>query len=294
MRNFLQKVVISIRYWANVRYRKEQINPEIRELLEDFHSKKRIKVNKSLQDEQNQIEMLKKTYEFKCFEHFRKVDYLKTKEDSSEFLKFCKFDLFTDKKRWKRGDIFINHFSVPREYILTTFQKLVLILLGILSFKYGLFYGKKDSQLFDEIKENIVDIRTEDQLMSLLETRKLPLLVLYYYPGDYNAFMMQYAQGRFIEVYGNNYATMAKINCKYNLELCIKKNQYLIFPQWELMQLPVTELDDKKQTIKKYPVTPCKFKRSFEGLEGFLMEEGVIEDRYNPIIFIENAMRKYI
>ena len=41
MKSTLEKVVQSIRFWANVRHRKKQINPEIRELLEDFHKKKR-------------------------------------------------------------------------------------------------------------------------------------------------------------------------------------------------------------------------------------------------------------
>ncbi len=294
MKNFLERVVQSIRFWANVRYRKKQINPEIRELLEEFHKKKRIQVGKSLKEEQNQIDQLRKSYEFKCFEHFRKVEFLKTKEKSEEFVYYCDFDIYADKKKWTRGIFFTKYFSSPKDYLLNSFRKFILLLLGLFSFKFGLVNGFKDSQLYDEVKENIVDIRTEDQLLSLLRTKELPILVLYYYPGDYNSFLMQSAQGRFVEKFGEGYVTMAKVNCKYNLDLCLKKIQYLKMPQWELMHLPYTEMNDKKDSVEKYPVLPCRFNRSLEGIEGFMMEQGVIPDDYHPMLFINQSMRKYI
>jgi hypothetical protein len=271
-----------------------QINPEIRELLEEFHKKKRIEVNKSLKEEENQIDKLKNSYEFKCFEHNRKVDFLKTKENSSEFIYYCNFDIYKDKKKWTRSRIFLYAPITPKEYLLNRSKKLLLIILGLFAFKFGLINGFKDSQLYDEIKENIVDIRTEDQLMALLKTKQLPLLVLYYYSGDYNGFLMQIAQGKFIEKYGEGFVTMAKVNCKYNLDLCLKKYQYLKIPQWELMLAPYKELNEKKLSLEKYPVLPCKHNKSIEGIEGFLMEQGIIPDEYHPLIFINESMRKYI
>ena len=50
---------------------------------------------------------------------------------------------------------------------------------------------------------------------------------------------MQTAQGLFAEKYGENNVKMAKVNCKYNLDLCLKKVQYLMIPQWEIMYPPV-------------------------------------------------------
>ncbi len=294
MKNFLERVSQSILFWANMRYRKMQINPEIREIVEDFHKRKRIEVNKSLNDEEKHIDKLKNSYEYKCFEHYRKLDFLKTKEKSSEFIYYCNFDIYKDRKKWTRGKFFINTPSTPKDFLLNKFRKILLVILGLLAFKFGLINGFKDSQLFDEIKENIVDIRTEDQLLSLLKTKKLPLLVLYYYSGDYNGFNMEIAQGKFIEKYGENFVTMAKVNCKYNMDLCLKKNQYLKIPQWELMLIPYNEINEKKQMVEKFPVLPCKHNRSIQGIEGFLMEQGIIPDEYHPMIFINKSMRKYI
>jgi hypothetical protein len=294
MKSTLEKVVQSIRFWANVRHRKKQINPEIRELLEDFHKKKRGQVTKGLEEEEKQIDSLKSSYEYKCFEHFRKINFLKTKEKSEDFIKYCNFDIFSDKSKWTRGLIFFKYFHTPKDFILTRMRKLIIFLMGLLAFKLGLLNGFKDSQLYDEIKENIVDIRTEDQLLDLLQKRRLPVLVLYYYSGDYNGFMMQNAQGNFVEKYGDNYVSMAKVNCKFNLDLCLKKVQYLILPQWELMYPAFSEVDEKGEDVKRYPVVPCKNNRSLEGIEGFLMEQGIIPDKYNPMLIISQSMRKYI
>jgi hypothetical protein len=294
MKSTLEKVVQSIRFWANVRHRKKQINPEIREMLEDFHKKKRVQVSKGLEEEEKQIDSLKSSYDYKCFEHFRKIGFLKTKEKAENFIQYCDFNIFSDKSKWTRGLFFFRYFNTPKDYIITKLRKLIIFLLGLFAFKIGLINGFKDSQLYDEIKENITDIRTEDQLLDLLHKRGLPILVLYYYSGDYNGFLMQNAQGRFVEKYGENYVTMAKVNCKYNLDLCLKKVQYLVIPQWELMYPPFTEVNDKGEDISKYPVVPCKFNRSIEGIEGFLMEQGIIPDKYNPMLMINQSMRKYI
>lgn len=292
--NLIQKITQSIRFWSNMRYKKQVINPEIRELLEDYYQKKRIKVNQSLEEEKKQIKNLQETYEYKCFEHYRKIDFLKTKEDSAEFLKYCNFEIFYDKKRWTRSIFYFRHFHTPKDFILTKFKKLILLLITLFAFKLGLINGSKDSQLFDEIKENIVDVRTEDQLLALLNTRRIPVMVLYYLPGDIIAFDMQKAQGKFIENWGEDYVTMAKVNCKYNLDLCIKKVSYMNFPQWELMYPPFMEEAQNGEEVKRFPVVPSKFNRSYEGLEGFLSEQGLIPDKYNPVYIVNKSMRKYI
>jgi hypothetical protein len=291
---FLKRISESVRFWQIKKYRKRYINPEIRELLENFYQKKRVQVDNSIKEEDKVIENIKNSYEYKSFEHFRKIEFLKTKEKSADFIKYCDFKIFFDKKRWTLGPFFIRHFLTPKDFIFTKINFFFLFLLALFAFKLGLINGLKDSQLYDEIKENILDVRTEDQLLSLLTKKNMPILVLYYIPGDSLALEMQMAQGKFIEKWGDNYITMAKVNCKYNLELCIKKVSYLNFPQWELMYPPFEEISEKGDDIKKFPVLPCKFNRSIEGIEGFLMEQGLIPDKYNPVFIVSKAMRKYI
>jgi hypothetical protein len=294
MKTIYDRMIHSIRFWANVRHRKKQINPEIREILEDYHTRKRQNVNKLLVEEEIKINTIKNTYEYKCFEHFQKINFLKTKENSDEFVLYCNFDIMNEKSRWTRSPIFFRYFHIPRDFMLNIFRKLILFLTALFFFKLGLIHGYKDSLLYDEIKENIIDIRTEDQLLDLLNKKGLPILVLYYYPGDLKSTPMMEAQGKFIEKYGEGYVTMAKVNCKYNLDLCLKKVQYLILPQWEMMYPPYVEVDQDGNDVKKFPVLPSKFNRSLEGLEGFLMEQGIIEDKYNPMIILNKSMRKYI
>jgi hypothetical protein len=290
----LQRMVESIRFFAKIRYKKVFVNPEIREVIEDYNLRKQDKVKKKLEIEEKNIDLLKETYEYKCYEHFHKIDYLKTKEKSEDFLHRCKFDFLTDKKMLTKGKFFYpKYFISPEDYKWTKLKKLFILVASLVLFKLGLINGKKDSLLYDEVKENVLDIRTEDQLLSILIHKKMPILVLYYYPGDYYSFEMQNAQGAFVEEHGEDYAVMAKVNCKYNLDLCLKKNQYLKFPQWELMYPPFSESDENGNEIKKYPVIPCNYNRSIEGIEGFLAEQGLIPDKYNPVFLLSKAMNRY-
>ena len=284
----------SIKFFAKIRYGKVFVNPEIREVIENFHLKKQERVNTKLDVENKNISELKNTYEYKCFEHFRKIDYLKTKEKSSDFMDRCNFEFLSDKSMWTKGKSFYpRYFIIPDDYKWTTIRKLIILISSLFLFKLGLINGKKDSTLYDEVKENILDVRTEDQLLSILLKRRVPILVLYYYPGDYFSFEMQNAQGAFVEEHGDENVLMAKVNCKYNLDLCMKKNQYLKFPQWELMYPPYSDIDDNGNEIKKFPVVPCNHNRSIEGIEGFLMEQGIIPDKYNPVYILSKAMRNY-
>jgi hypothetical protein len=88
-----------------------------------------------------------------------------------------------------------------------------------------------------------MDVRSEDQLFDVLINQNKPVLVLYYVPGQMFFIEMQFAQAKFIEKYGESSVKMAKVNCKYNLDLCLKKMQYMIPPQWEIMYPPtVTQI----------------------------------------------------
>ena len=92
---------------------------------------------------------------------------------------------------------------------------------------------------FDSIKEFVLDVRSEDQLFDILINKNIPVVVLYYVPGQPEFIEMQTAQGLIAENYGEKNVKMARVNCKYNLDLCLKKVQYLIMPQWEIMYPPV-------------------------------------------------------
>ena len=82
-------------------------------------------------------------------------------------------------------------------------------------------------------------MRSEDQLFDILINKNIPIIALYYVPGQPSFIDMISAQGQFAEKYGEKVVRMVKINCKYNLELCLKKVQYLNIPQWEVMYPPV-------------------------------------------------------
>ena len=85
----------------------------------------------------------------------------------------------------------------------------------------------------------MLDVRSEDQLFDILIKKGIPVLVLYYVPGQPEFIEMQTAQGAIAEKYGEKAVKMARVNCKYNLDLCLKKVQYITMPQWEIMYPPI-------------------------------------------------------
>lgn len=91
----------------------------------------------------------------------------------------------------------------------------------------------------DTDKELVINIKTEEQLFDILINKNKPILVLYYWPALPLALEMAMYQGRFIEEYGNNQIEMAKVNCRYNMDLCVKKINFLNMPQYEIMFPPI-------------------------------------------------------
>lgn len=91
----------------------------------------------------------------------------------------------------------------------------------------------------------MLNVKTEDQLFDILINRNKPVLVLYFFPGQPNSLDMAMYQGEFIEKYGNDYVEMAKVNCRFNMDLCTKKGTFIKFPQYELMYPPIVLFIDK-------------------------------------------------
>ncbi len=238
LKSIYESIIESLRFSARLRRLGKYRNPEDREFFENFLEKKRKLVENNLSEEAKKIKALKNTYEYKVYEHFKKNEFLSSKKYASDFLKYCKFDIFYDRKKWTNSILFYRYYFTPKDFQWTKSKKFILIMLMILFFKIGYNFGFRDSLLFDEVKENVTDIRTEDELFYLLKEKKIPILALYYIPGDIFSFDMQFAMGRFVEKYADSFVQMAKINCKYNIDLCIKKSQYLVLPQWELMLPP--------------------------------------------------------
>jgi hypothetical protein len=293
MKNFRQvyeQMNESVFFMIRKRIRKSLNHPEIREVYEDYIKRKRGEYENVIDKELKNIKKLQQSYEYKVFEHYKKTDLLSNKK-ASFFIKYCKFDYMKDKSKWGNKPFHINTFDSPQDYIKTAFTYFLYFALGIFFLKIGFYNGKKDSILYDVVRENVTDIRTEDQLFDILLKNNKPLLIMYYYPGAPKVQDMMFAMGDFIEKNGD-IVNMAKVNCKYNVDLCLKKAQMLIMPQWELM-LQSYEAQEGDQVVKKFPVIPSKMDKSLEGIEGFLIQQGVMEDKYSPIDMIEKAMRKF-
>lgn len=239
IRKILEELVTSFRFSSKIRNQKKFRNPALRELIEDFHQKKRLNVTNSLKQDSINAENLKNSYEYKVFEFSKRLQFYSTKTKSSDFLKFCDFSFYKNKNMWTKSSFYYRHYQIPSDFLFK--KKLLLFILAIIGFKLGYTNGFKDSTLYDTIEERILDIKTEEQLFNILINENKPVLVLYYIPGDFKVLDMLTAMGNFIEDNEsiNNSLALAKVNCKYNLDLCLKKSQNMIFPQWELMYPPV-------------------------------------------------------
>ena len=51
-------------------------------------------------------------------------------------------------------------------------------------------------------------------------------------------------------------------------------------------------MNEKEEVVKKYPIIPCKKDRSYEGLVGFLIEQDIIQDRFNPLNMVDKAFSR--
>lgn len=293
IRKYLEQVVDSLKLSANIRVHRKIKDQDFRQVVEEFKQLKRVKVNKQMKEEEVIVKSLRDTYEFKCFEHNRKSEVLGPIKKADFFMKFCTFPRYYMKEMWTKSRHFEREYELPKDFQWNKAKILTLLLFSVLLFKFGYRNGIKDSVLYDVVKENVIDIRTEDQLFDIITNRDTPVFVLYYIPGDYTIIDMMFAMGEYTEKYGSDNVIMAKVNCKYNLDLCIKKVQYLTLPQWEIMYPPMIETDQEGNDTKKIPVIPCKNNKSIEGIEAFMMEQRLIPDKYNPLYTLNNAMQKY-
>lgn len=280
------------------------------------------KADRLANEQLKQLNEIEKSYEYISKQHLAKTEYLN--KSKTDLLKNTDFEFLNKGELWEynynnsllkrlKFSNFHYYYDDYSKYEFKRYEKLLLFAIGLFIFKLGYSNGYIDSDILDEVKYSVNDIRNEDDIFDILMTTNKPTVVLYYYPGDYRSISMQLIMGKLAQKYseiprekeGNNsndfsdikelvnykeYFNLAKVNCKYNLDLCMKKANYINFPQWELMYPPINEVNNEtKKTIKKFPIVPCTNERSFEGLEGFLMSQNVIEDKYNPLIFSSKA-----
>lgn len=52
------------------------------------------------------------------------------------------------------------------------------------------------------------------------------------------------------------------------------------------------DINEENDVIKKYPIIPCKKDRSYEGLIGFLIEQDIIQDEFNPLTMVDKAFNR--
>jgi hypothetical protein len=304
MKKFYYQLIQSLKYSSFKKYRSYFVNPEIKEIMQGVMSKKRKEDVAKIEEDLKVLERLRNSYEYKVFEHYNKIEFESNKKLGSDFLKYCEFKQFDMKEKWTKGIFFTRYFPKYHDYHMNKVKKIMLFLVALILFKVGWNSGFKHSMLFDVIKENVLDVRSEDQLFDILINKKQPVLVLYYTPGDISSFSMMFAQGLYKEKYPNVPVHMAKVNCKYNLDLCIKKVHYLSMPQFEMMYPPLNNEEIQRELesgneifssdgVRRFPVIPCRYNRSIEGIEGFLMSQGIVPDEYNPIYNLNKAAVKY-
>jgi hypothetical protein len=288
-KSIIRKVIESVHYHHRINSERVFINPEIRFLLKSKKTEWRKKIEEKVNKDNKDLSLLENNYEYK-----NKVFLMKIKHeniDKTRKLEHCNFDFIEDgsnlKFRYNKSIIkrllYFPIYHLPKYFKSSYLFKLALFIICILCLKIGYLIGKKDCILYDPIKNNVIDIKNEDSLFDLLISLNKPLVVFYYFPENELVPNMQFNTGLLSEKY-NDYATFAKVNCKYNLELCMKKAEYLKMPQWELMNVPVIDNGNKK-----FPIVPCVNERSYHGLEGFLMKENIIPDKYNPIQIINQG-----
>ena len=171
-----EAIVESLRFSTRIRRLKKFRNPEDRQFMEDFLAKRKKIVENNMQEEQKKIKNLKDTYEYKVYNHFKKNEFHSNKKYASDFLKYCNFDIFYLKEKWTNSFFYLRSYITPKDYEWTRFKKFSLIFLMIIMFKVGYSIGFKNSQFFDEIIENVTNIRNEDELFYILQENKLPIM----------------------------------------------------------------------------------------------------------------------
>lgn len=288
-KSLLEKVSQSMTYHLNIFSSRVFVNPEVRYFMKEKTYEIKNRVTKKVEEDVKEAIKLQQTYEYKVGEHLCKIEI--ENEDKTKRVLQCDFSFLDRPEEYKYGYnrnifkriFFKEYYSTPHKYQLNMKNWLFIICLSLFSLKVGYHLGFKDSILYDSVKYELNNIKNEDSLFNLVESENKPLLVLYYTPGSMSSHDMQFYMTEIYDKY-MEHINIAKVNCKYNVELCMKKAQYLNFPQWEIMFPPV-----KEDGVKKFPVIPCVNERSKEGLEGFLMKENIIEDEYNPIQIIRKV-----
>ena len=292
MNNFkkvIRKIVESVHYHHRINSDRVFINPEIRYLLKNKRVEMRNKIEAKVNNDYKGLQSIENKYDYKNKEFLMKIKY--ENMEKIRKLEHCNFDFIEDgnnlkfrynKSLFKRL-LYFPIYNLPKYFKSSLLFKLFLFVISVLFLKIGYLIGKKDCILYDPIRNNVIDIRNEDSLFDLLISLNKPLIVFYYFPESEVVTNMQFNMGLLSEKYGE-YVSFAKVNCKYNLELCMKKAEYLKMPQWELMNIPIIDNGNKK-----FPIVPCINERSYQGLEGFLMKENIIPDKYNPIQIINRG-----
>lgn len=297
----LSKIIESIRFHHRVATIRTFINPEIRDMLSVIIPKQRKKAEEKVKKETEKIEEIEKSYDFQVRQHFTRIRFENMSkrerlERKSSFAFLNKGELWYvdyDKSAVARI-LYMFPYRAPEFFRSSAWFKLLLLLVALFFIKIGFINGKKDSIILDEIHESITDIRNEDELFNIVISMNKPLIIMYYYPSDHTLIDMMMEMGRVAEKYGNESFILSKVNCRYNLDLCMKKAQYLKFPQWELMMPPVVEMNSMQQPVRKFPIIPCMFNRTLEGLEGFLMKENIIADKFNPLQLVNSGLNKRV
>ena len=145
---FIQ-VIESRRFSRVVRKLSYYRNPIEKELFEEIRTKKTKQTNQELNSKDMQLKKLQNSYEYKVFEHSKKVEYWDKNRRGADLIKFLDTSLYesNNKKMWTKSSLFIRSYNLDKDYVKPWFWKFSLFLACIVAFKFGFHNGFKDSNL---------------------------------------------------------------------------------------------------------------------------------------------------
>ena len=165
------------------------------------------------------------------------------------------------------------------------------LLFGLLLIKAGIEFGKWDSKDPKLARSTVVNFESEDQIFDYLYNKNKRAVLLHLYtPGHMinENFMREFerASGQYSDK-GDDEIVFMKVLCRKHLNFCTNK-------MWPGRILPAAEVYYLNEQDKIELVDFGELHRSQAGIEAFFVQNGLLEDKFDPSALLERAGRKYL